>query len=590
VSRTFFILLFLFPLILIGQDCKCIQDKIQLCFTRSQDYCETSSSICGYSLDGGQMQNALRRKLLNPSLFGPDGIQDCSINIGPLPKNPSRADIVESGCKMIFIGNHGVSGPTLENQSEVSTEALETIYNWSLECESNLVIVTQAEAIPWGYMVDNVNQNPNSSSGDANPIFNGPFGNVQNYNQGGTFQANFISFPETEYDIIGQDRNGRPTIIWDKASNDILLADVGILCSGAGDVSFGPNIINNNDRLACNIFAFGCSIADNRIFEFENITLCDGETFTLPNNDEVSEETFFIDTLIASNNCDSFVVYNIDVGVSTEAMIVDTHCESDNIVYTISGIVYDKNNPVGTEVIRNTQGCDSTITIDLTYLPNDSLYIEEIICYNEQVEFDGNLYNPGQVYEIRYPSSLGCDSIVQLDLKSFPDLGQIEADAQLIQQFETSNISIPEPENAEIQWESIPSLNCYNCFETEFYPGIVYPETIEYYITDTYGCTYRYELELEYDCQPIIPNIFSPNSQLSNTEFEINTDCPLDDYNLIIFDRWGSEVFKTNDPNTHWNGKKYGQLSPSGVYVYNLSYSNDRQSNNTIVGSITLIH
>lgn len=579
------------PTLLLCQDnCKCFQDKIQLCYTRSSDYCETSSSICGYSFDGNQMQNALRRKLLNPDLFGPDGIQDCSININSLPKNPSYADIVESGCKMIFIGNHGVSSGTLESQSTVSDAALQTIYDWSLECESNLVIVTQAEAIPWGYRIDNVNQNPNFAAGESNPVFNGPFGAITNYNQGGTFQANFISFPTTEFEIIGQDNNGRATIIWDKKSNDILLADVGILCSGAGDVSQGQNINNNNDRLACNIFAFGCSIADNRIFEFQNFTLCDGDSFTLPNNEIVYEPTTYIDTLVSVNNCDSFVVYNIETGFSTEHFIEETLCQSDNSSITIEGIDYDIANSQGQAIITNSMGCDSFIYIDLTFILTDSSIIQESICVDEIFEFDGLSYKPDGIYEVIYKTNQGCDSVVILDINSYPQITQETITEQSISQFGTSQIIVPYIENTSISWAFDPALTCLDCYQPQFIPGNVYPDSLYYTITDNNNCTYRNEIDLQYDCHPIIPNVFNPKSITGNEKFTLNTECPISDFELSIFDRWGSVVFTSNSPSNSWNGRMDGQLVPIGAYVYNLSFQTDLGVQEVSSGTVTVLY
>jgi hypothetical protein len=42
-----------------------------------------------------------------------------------------------------------------------------------------------------------------------------------------------------------------------------------------------------------------------------------------------------------------------------------------------------------------------------------------------------------------------------------------------------------------------------------------------------------------------------------------------EDYHLIVFNRWGREVFKSDDKNQHWNGKTPDGLDASdGVYYY----------------------
>lgn len=66
-----------------------------------------------------------------------------------------------------------------------------------------------------------------------------------------------------------------------------------------------------------------------------------------------------------------------------------------------------------------------------------------------------------------------------------------------------------------------------------------------------------------------IPNAFSPNGDGLNdiwypSVFVWKT------YNLRIFDRWGEEIFQSNDPNEGWNGEAHrgGVLSPIGSYSY----------------------
>ena len=66
-----------------------------------------------------------------------------------------------------------------------------------------------------------------------------------------------------------------------------------------------------------------------------------------------------------------------------------------------------------------------------------------------------------------------------------------------------------------------------------------------------------------------IPNSFSPNGDGNNETFKIFSKIPCDTYTLIIFNRWGEEVFKTDDPlNIGWDGRFNGQNASEGIYVY----------------------
>jgi gliding motility-associated-like protein len=80
-----------------------------------------------------------------------------------------------------------------------------------------------------------------------------------------------------------------------------------------------------------------------------------------------------------------------------------------------------------------------------------------------------------------------------------------------------------------------------------------------------------------------IPNVFSPNEDGINDNFwvEYTGDQP---YNIIIFDRWGKEVFASRNKQQRWDGTMEGKKLPEGVYYYKLRIG-DRDFN----GNITLV-
>ncbi|WP_235295752.1 PKD domain-containing protein [Portibacter marinus] len=76
-----------------------------------------------------------------------------------------------------------------------------------------------------------------------------------------------------------------------------------------------------------------------------------------------------------------------------------------------------------------------------------------------------------------------------------------------------------------------------------------------------------------------MPNAFTPNADGNNDLFlgkGIITG--MTDFNMKIFNRWGEQVFETDDPLEGWNGRKNntGGQSQAGVYVYQLSYRDSR--------------
>lgn len=65
-----------------------------------------------------------------------------------------------------------------------------------------------------------------------------------------------------------------------------------------------------------------------------------------------------------------------------------------------------------------------------------------------------------------------------------------------------------------------------------------------------------------------IPNAFSPQSSPGvNDEWKVSYKS-LVSFECHIFNRWGKELFKTNDPAIGWDGKSGGKYVPAGVYYY----------------------
>lgn len=89
----------------------------------------------------------------------------------------------------------------------------------------------------------------------------------------------------------------------------------------------------------------------------------------------------------------------------------------------------------------------------------------------------------------------------------------------------------------------------------------------------------------------IVPaNIFTPNNDGINDEFTIH-GMFVTTYHIAIFNRWGQEVFSSDDVNKSWDGKTPGgNPADDGVYMYIIEYDNPCESPSlqTRTGSIQL--
>jgi gliding motility-associated-like protein len=92
-------------------------------------------------------------------------------------------------------------------------------------------------------------------------------------------------------------------------------------------------------------------------------------------------------------------------------------------------------------------------------------------------------------------------------------------------------------------------------------------------VTDSNCCRNYDEVYIKYS-NLFFPNAFSPDSPVSlNREFKIlGPVSALDEYHLLIYNRWGQKLFETNDPGEGWNGTYNGQEVPAGTYIWKAVY------------------
>jgi gliding motility-associated-like protein len=96
-------------------------------------------------------------------------------------------------------------------------------------------------------------------------------------------------------------------------------------------------------------------------------------------------------------------------------------------------------------------------------------------------------------------------------------------------------------------------------------------------ISDTAVLQIEFEIiePTTFEIDSVIPNVFSPNKDDVNDNFEI-PDVELNycfdtDFSIKIFTRWGKKVFEDNKVNFRWDGTtRGGSLCADGVYFYNI--------------------
>lgn len=92
------------------------------------------------------------------------------------------------------------------------------------------------------------------------------------------------------------------------------------------------------------------------------------------------------------------------------------------------------------------------------------------------------------------------------------------------------------------------------------------------------------------ECAVLVPTAFSPNGDGVNDLFRGICRCPVQDFDLQVYNRWGELVFETTNILDGWNGKYKNVLQPLSVYAYQLSYfSYCTQKTMYLKGNVTLV-
>ena len=90
-------------------------------------------------------------------------------------------------------------------------------------------------------------------------------------------------------------------------------------------------------------------------------------------------------------------------------------------------------------------------------------------------------------------------------------------------------------------------------------------------------------------CLVVLPNAFSPNGDGNNDVFRPKVYDDVHNYQLSIYNRWGSLIFRTNDPGAGWNGAYKGSAAPAQHYVYVCTYMDHNNEAQELTGAFMLL-
>ena len=79
-----------------------------------------------------------------------------------------------------------------------------------------------------------------------------------------------------------------------------------------------------------------------------------------------------------------------------------------------------------------------------------------------------------------------------------------------------------------------------------------------------------------------IPNIFTPNNDGVNDQFEVPCVSEQNPAYLVVYNRWGDEVYQSDNYTNQWDGTHVGVALPDGTYFYVLQLINGTKTQGSV--------
>jgi gliding motility-associated-like protein len=293
----------------------------------------------------------------------------------------------------------------------------------------------------------------------------------------------------------------------------------------------------------------------------QNFRLCDGSSLSLPNGQVVHQGGVYTQAFQTIRGCDSVFVYQVSLDPVTTQNETIQLCEGESWP-TATG----PQNHAGTYIdsLQSQFGCDSIYITEIRVAPVLDSLVNLSLCQGQPVTFGQQTFHHAGIFERRYQSLAGCDSIWTILVSEAPEpIDRTPEDTFVCDQ----SITLWLDPDYDWQWQHGEQGHKIGVSDTGWYHA---------FTVDPYGCEIRDSIHLRDGCRPtlFVPNTFTPNGDGDNEIFRAY-GTRIKSYTLRIFNRWGDEIFTSNKLEHGWDGTHLNQEVPVGIYNYRIEYQVD---------------
>ncbi len=155
--------------------------------------------------------------------------------------------------------------------------------------------------------------------------------------------------------------------------------------------------------------------------------------------------------------------------------------------------------------------------------------------------------------------------------------------------FAGSSVVLSGSGGVKYYWIPPTGLSCDTCPDPIANPTVTTTYTLV--TTNSNGCSSDAKVTVTVDipCKDFfVPNVFSPNGDNVNETFLIKV-IYMSSYEIWIYNRWGKQVFHSQNPDNPWTGDISGSPASQGVYYYIIKATCETGNSFEKHGFLTLI-
>ncbi|SFM91634.1 gliding motility-associated C-terminal domain-containing protein [Chitinophaga sp. YR627] len=435
---------------------------------------------------------------------------------------------------------------------------------------------------------------------------------------------------------------------------DVAVCNGGSVTLDAGAANAGYNIrwstgattqtivVNTPGTYYATVFNGICATTDSVKLSVNNpptidmadTTICEGSTLrlnattsgatyvwstgeTTPFIDVYMQGTYTVDVTL--NGCTTHD--ELDVTVATRPNITLTDdveiCPNETAMLTVdpdggrvrwnngditNSIVVSRPGDYWVEVNRNNCVVTDTVKVTLKSKLNINIGPQRDICAGGRVVLDATnddavsyLWNDGDTNPIKEVTTPGRYTVSVMDrFCSAITMDSVDVVVAGIPPFDLGrdttlcldnvlNLRVDAGVGNQVRWQDGTTGSTYKVTSTGYYTVTVSNDCGS--ASDQIAVTFK-----PCEPEPGLPTAFTPNGDGKNDVFRPVVKGPMYDYELSIYNRWGTLVFRTVESRLGWDGRYLGALVDSGSYIWVMGYRDKRDGPKIVLkGQITLL-